>query len=174
MHRPDEAGDDRRFPAELVEALTLDLLAVYDRAGREVRYVDKHGKDRAYWPRRYKQALNRAIANKAVVAFAESLARAGEPSRGFFLLKDGDRLDLTVEAVIADTSKPYHELFSPEAVGVAAARVREHAAGGLVPALRPPTEAKANVKTLDMSPGATFYLRVTVGDGGELQVSLAG
>jgi hypothetical protein len=155
------------YPGGLVQALRRDLLNIYDRAGREVRYTDDRGKERAYWPRRYNQALKRAIRAERTVMFAEELVSTGEPSRGFFILQDAGRLDLTVEALIADESRPYHGILTATAVAAAQARLNEHAGVTSVPA-RPATSGQ----TLDVSPGSTFYLRVTVGDGGELKVAV--
>jgi hypothetical protein len=112
----------------LINLLIEALFAIYSRAGAEVTYITDRGERRPYWANRYLQALKRAVIEgpEGVVAFVERLINQPEPSRGFFYLKEAGRLDLSVEALVADASQPFHHLFSPDAVAVAEARLREH------------------------------------------------
>jgi hypothetical protein len=108
---------------ELLTKLEEDLLAIYTIAGREVTYVAKNGERKAYWPHRYLQAVRRAIDKNEVLEFVETLVTREAATRGFGYLEDAGRQDLTVEAIVVDESKPYHHLFSPEAIAASAARL---------------------------------------------------
>jgi hypothetical protein len=110
-HEPDHS-----FTPEQLEQLTADLFEIYQRTGKEVTYVDKHGKRRPYWPNRYRQALQAAVHAEAVDIFVESLVTRPEPSRGFGYLRDAGRFDITVEWLVADPTRSYHSCFSDEAV----------------------------------------------------------
>jgi len=108
-----------------VDHLTSDLLAIYTTTGREVTYVTDSGETRAYWPHRYLQAVRRAIETDEVLEFVERLVTRDDATRGFGYLQAAGRLDLTVEALVVDEAKPYHHLFSENAVVSSAARLRE-------------------------------------------------
>lgn len=108
-----------------IDQLTSDLLEIYTTTGREVTYLTEAGERRPYWPNRYLQAVRRAIADDDVVEFVERLVRRDDASRGFGYLQEADRLDLTVEALVVDESKPYHHLFTEEAVLSSSARLLE-------------------------------------------------
>lgn len=112
-----------RHPRDLLDLLIAHLLAIYTSAGQEVTYQDKQGKVRPYWPNRYLQAVRRAIAEDEVVEFVERIVTRDGATRGFGYLQDANRLDLTVEALVADDTQPYHSLFSPEAVEQARSRL---------------------------------------------------
>jgi hypothetical protein len=115
-----------------LDQLVDDLWAIYFTAARDVTYVTSSGEKRAYWAKRFRMELELAIESQEAVDFAERLVRRAEPSWGFERLRRARRLDLTVEALVADPAKPYHQLFNPEAVR--AARERLQAAGYPVPA----------------------------------------
>src|SRR5215218_8243738 len=83
----------------LIEA----LFKLYSDAGTEVTYVTDDGRTLAYWPKRYLQALRRAVDEDNVIGFVEGLVTR-DASRGFGYLADAGRLDLTVEAVIVSGS----------------------------------------------------------------------
>jgi hypothetical protein len=171
VQRPDDAAPDEKYPPELVQALISDMLAIYERCGREVNYRP-HGEDspeKKYWPRRYHQKLKGIIANSLVFIFAEQLVLTSTPSKGFFILKDADRLDLTVEALVADESKPYHLCFTQAAVDAARAKLTEHAGRPSVPALPAPADAS---RMLRLQPGDSLYFRVEVGPNGELHITV--
>jgi hypothetical protein len=107
------------------DQLLDDLWSIYFAAGREVTYVGPDGERRAYWAQRYRLLLEEAAECGDAVAFAERLMR--EPSDGFGRLARASRLDLTVEALGVDPTKPYHQLFDPEAVRAARERLKEAA-----------------------------------------------
>jgi hypothetical protein len=44
-----------------LDLLIEDLLDLFTTTGREVRYVSDEGVEKAYWPRRYLQAVRKAI-----------------------------------------------------------------------------------------------------------------
>lgn len=81
-------------------------------------------------------------------------------------MKDAGRLDLAVESRVVDESKPYHGLFSPEAVEAARKRLAEHggqpgtAQSAGAPAMPPPT---GSVSIPALAPGSSFDIHVTVG-----------
>src|SRR3954454_15180222 len=120
--------DGSGTPIEPIDALKQDLFGIYYGAGRNVTYTAESGKLRAYWPNRYLQALKRAVevGDAEVVAYVTRMVLSDEPSRGFGYLADSNRLDLTVEALVADSSKPYHHLFDPETVQAAIDRLADH------------------------------------------------
>lgn len=171
MHRPEVSREDAHYPREAVEALTRDMLAIYERCGREVTYRPREDStaEKKYWPRRYYQRLKSCIRTGHVFDFAELLANASQPSRGFSILKDAGRLDLTLEALITDDSKPYHLYFTDEAFEKARGRLTEHAGRPSVPPVPPPSGERSGM--VQLKPGDTLYLRVEVGPGGELKVT---
>jgi hypothetical protein len=115
-------------PVDPMEALKADLFAIYYAAGQSVRYVAESGEERAYWANRYLQALKRAvdIGDAEVLALIRRMVMSDEPSRGFGYIAAAGRLDLTVEAAVADPGKPYHHLFDEELVRAAEQRLAEH------------------------------------------------
>lgn len=146
------------------EALIEALFKLYSDAGTEVTYVAASGKTLRYWPKRYLQALRRAVENDDVIGFVEGMVTR-EESRGFGYLKDAGRLDLTVEAVVVER---FPELFGAEIVAAAKDRLLAH---GYEPKTAP-TEAGQSV-TQGITPGSTFLIEVLVGASGELTARLA-
>lgn len=116
--------------SDLIKALLDDLLAIYTTTGREVTYVTDAGETKKYWPHRYLQAVRRAAERDEVVEFVERLVTRDDATRGFGYLQDANRLDLTVEALVIDEAKPYHSVFSSEAVGMSKTRL-DHAAASI-------------------------------------------
>jgi hypothetical protein len=118
--------------SEPTQSLTDDLFAIYSRAGREVTYVTESGERRPYWANRYMQALKRAVDaekngdERAILYFVERLVTQSEPSRGFHYLHAANRLDLSVEAYVADASRPYYGLLSAEAIATSRRRLAEY------------------------------------------------
>ena len=162
-------GDDQ-FAPELFDELRRVLFDIHQSAGREVTYVTKRGEQRPYWANRFRQALQRSVDEDATVRFVEDLMTRPEPSRGFFYLKDAGRLDLTVEAFVVDETRPFHSLFSAEAVQAARARLAEH--GGALAAPMSVPRAAVPVSAGAVIPGRSFDIRVTVGADGELTLAL--
>jgi hypothetical protein len=113
---------------EPIDILKRDLFSIYSEAGRNVTYTAESGKVRAYWPNRYLQGLKRAVeaGDAEVIIYVRRMVLADEPTRGFGYLADADRLDLTVEAFVADSSKPYQHLFDPETVQAAVNRLNDY------------------------------------------------
>src|SRR4051794_20925779 len=171
------------LPNQAEEALHNDLLAIYARAGAEVKYETDRGETRPYWAKRFLQALKRTErSGGSFVEFAARLIRMEEPSRGFLILKNAGRLDLTVEALVADTRRPYHGVFDPEVVELAKQRLADHgyvvgqqAAGTPAPTASggqaaPPAASPAIAGGL--VPGTSFDVRVTVASDGSLSFVL--
>jgi hypothetical protein len=107
-----------------LDLLVDALYALYTRTGKEVTHVTASGETRPYWANRYRQALKRAVDGGTVVEFVQRLVMQDEPSPGFVYLDAANRLDLSVEALVADESRSYHELFSDAAVAAARERLR--------------------------------------------------
>jgi hypothetical protein len=153
-------------------ALERDLFDIYLTAGREVKYLTEGDERRPYWPNKYRQALQRAINAHEVPFFVSMLMEGPEPSRGFLYLKDAGRLDLSVEALVADASRPYHSMFSKEAVSAARARLAEHAAPQTSHSAAHDPAAGVAIRAPRPAGGNSFDIRVTVGGGGELTLSV--
>jgi hypothetical protein len=166
-------------PNQAEEALYNDLLSIYARAGAEVSYETDTGDEKAYWPKRFLQAVKRAKKNGELFPFVERLVQASEPSRGFFILKKAGRLDLTVEALVIDEEKPYKDRVDFATLEAARYRLRDHdypyAFGQ-----RPATAASGNEGdgdstsrgSIQLVPGASVDVRITVGQDGDLSLSL--
>jgi hypothetical protein len=175
----DPSLGDERYDLALIGWLTKDLFDIYQRAGREVTYTDRHGQKRPYWANRFRQSLQRATTENRVIQWTEQLVLRDEATRGFGYLQDNGRLDLSVEWLVADPNRPYHVVFSEEAVAAARARLVEH--GVTPPELTPDTgqgrtdgskAAERKEQPPLPVPGRTFDVRVTVGNGGELTFRL--
>ena len=146
------------------EALIEALFKLYSDAGTEVTYVSESGKTLRYWPKRYLQALRRAVENDEVIGFVEGLVTR-EESRGFGYLEDAGRLDLTVEAVVVER---FPELFEAEVVAAARDRLLAH---GYEPKAEP-VEARQPV-AVGLTPGSNVLVEISVGASGELAARLA-
>lgn len=120
--------DDASTSDRPIDALKRDLFGIYYECGHNVRYIAESGQDRPYWANRYLQALKRAVdvGDAEVLAYVARMVCSPEPSRGFGYLKAAERLDLTVEALLIDASKPYHHLFDPDVVEAAVERLVDH------------------------------------------------
>ena len=103
-----------------------------------------------------------------VLAYVTRMVMSDEPSRGFGYLKDGGRIDLVVEVLVADPVRPWHHLFDQEVIDAAQARLAEHGyevgtdkhePAGLTAALIP-TEAGYGSSTFAMP--VTPWLQTTV------------
>jgi hypothetical protein len=166
-------------PNKAEEALYNDLLSIYARAGAEVSYETDAGDEKAYWPKRFLQAVKRAKKSGELFPFVERLVQADEPSRGFFILKKAGRLDLTVEALVIDEAKPYKDRVEFPTLEAARYRLRDHGypyAFGKRPASASSgndgdTESLSR-GAIQLVPGASVDLRITVGQDGELSLSL--
>jgi hypothetical protein len=163
--------------------LENDLFSVYHRAGAEVLYETDRGETRRYYAKRYLQALKRAVANDDLVGFVDRLMRTSQPSRGFYILRAALRLDLSVEALVVERRKPYHGLFDPEIVEIARGRLVAHGYDpdtgetSSTPAIVPAGQLPVGITSGDLelsalAPGASFDLRVTVGEDGTLSLQL--
>lgn len=121
---PNDSG--ARAPKTPSAALEADMFALYSECAANVMYTTEAGERRKYRPNRYLQALRRAAdaGGAEVVALAKRMV-TGEPTRGFGYLVDAGRLDLTVEALVADAGKPYHHLFDSETVEAARQRLAD-------------------------------------------------
>lgn len=75
-----------------------------------------------YVPSRFRQAIERARAGADPVALVTRICRT--QSRGFDVLLNADRADLTVEQLVLDGKRPYHDLFKEETKRLSAARLQ--------------------------------------------------
>jgi hypothetical protein len=128
MAAPEEKKQQRRSmtPNEAEQALYSDLLSIYARSGAEVTYETDDGSVKAYWPKRFLQAVKRAAKNYELFEFVDRLLQSEKPSRGFFILEKAGRLDLTVEALAIDDSKPYWADLDFDLISVARRRLADH------------------------------------------------
>jgi tetratricopeptide (TPR) repeat protein len=88
----------------------------------------KNAAGNPYNPSFYKRSLQTAIdgGGAAVLDFLRRYVRKGPPSDGYRKFEDANSLDLTCEALIADTDKPYAHLFSDAERAAAQARLAHH------------------------------------------------
>lgn len=166
-------------PNEAEQALYNDLLSIYARAGAEVTYETDDGTVKAYWPKRFLQAVKRAAKKEELFEFVNRLLQSETPSRGFFILEKAGRLDLTVEALVIDDSKPYWSEMDFDLIAVARRRLADHGHPAAFEKKSkvedPPSESgptPSPAVRFPFAPGTTFHLRVTVADNGELSLSL--
>ena len=157
------------------KALYQDLLSIYARAGAEVTYETDEGKVKPYWAKRFLQAVKRAEKSHGLFEFVDRLLRPREPSRGFLILKKADRLDLTVEALVIDSTKPYHREIPFELVSISRRRLAEHGYEAAFdresPSAAEPPPAARSMPTA-LSPGSSFDLRVTVDEDGHVSLAV--
>lgn len=146
------------------DALIEALFKLYSDAGTEVTYVTEDGRTLAYWPKRYLQALRRAVEQEDVIGFVEGLVTR-DASRGFGYLADAGRLDLTVEAVIVER---FADLFPQKIINAAESRLLEHG-------YSPDTSAPAPKEdSAELAAGSKLLIELTVGQDGKLEARLAG
>jgi hypothetical protein len=160
---------------EAEQALYQDLLSIYARAGAEVTYETEDGKIKPYWAKRFLQAVKRAEKNGELFEFVDRLLRPAQPSRGFLILKKAGRLDLTVEALVIDSTKPYYGEIPFELIAIARRRLAEHgyrAAFEREPTTPAELASAEQPITTALSPGSSFDLRVTVGEDGHVSLAV--
>jgi hypothetical protein len=112
--------------AEAVAALVTDLHWQIDQMKpRGIKNQAGH----PYTPTYYKRGLNTAIdrGEDAVVEYVRRFLYK-PPSGGYKKLEEADALDLACEALVADESKSYAELFSDDDRTTARARLAPHQA----------------------------------------------
>ncbi len=166
-------------PTTAEQALYRDLLSIYARAGAEVSYETDSGSIKPYWAKRFLQAVKRSEKNGELFEFVDRLLQASEPSRGFMILKNAGRLDLTVEALVCDREKPYYGEIDFPVIEAARRRLADHGYSG---AFNEPATATAAVAAdegdarlagqIGPAPGTSFDVRVSVGDDGSLSLAL--
>jgi tetratricopeptide (TPR) repeat protein len=93
------------------------------------RTQDQERRRHTYNPSYYKRGLQNAI-DRGGRAVADYILRylAQPPSNGYRKLEDADSLDLACEALIADSTKPYVDLFTDEQREAARERLAHHLA----------------------------------------------
>jgi HKD family nuclease len=126
--QPDREADK----AQLIE----DLEALYRRTV-EARLPTTS--ERAYVPSRFKQAIDRARQGADPVQLVTRVCR--HRSGGFDVLFVNDRPDLTVEQLVLDTAKPYHDLFGQQTRELSAERIAQFPSRGADAAGPPTTKA---------------------------------
>lgn len=91
------------------QQLLADLYEIYNKTlASDLPRAD----GQVYRPTRFKQGLDR-VANGAgdPLPFVNRLC--SNQTNGFDVLLEGNRPDLTAEALVVDSAKPYHDLFDP-------------------------------------------------------------
>lgn len=166
-------------PITAEQALYDDLLSIYARAGAEVSYETDKGEVKAYWAKRYLQAVKRSNKQEELFELVRRLVCSEEPSRGFFILKKAGRLDLTVEALVIDRDKAYHGEVDFEVVVAARQRLADHGyedAFSATPSSREPASPNPGgvsaPQIAGLAAGSSFEVRVTVEEDGRLSLAL--
>lgn len=110
--KPNRAADE--------EGLLDDLDDLYHRT-MAAKLPKENGE--AYRPGRFRQQIARARKNEAdPVGIVRGICRRRSP--GFDVILESGRRDLTVEAIVLDTTKPYHDLFSEQTRSLCIERMR--------------------------------------------------
>lgn len=102
------------------ELLIADLMELYEVTVDE-RLTTKKG--RHYVPTRFLQGIRRAEAGGDPVRLVYRICR--HQTDGFDVILDADRYDLTVESLVVDTTKPYHDLFTDSTREISAERLKQ-------------------------------------------------
>lgn len=102
------------------ELLIADLMELYEITVAE-RLMTKKG--RHYVPTRFLQGIRRAEAGGDPVQLVYRICRY--QTDGFDVILDADRPDLTVESLVVDTTKPYHDLFTDSTRELSAERLNQ-------------------------------------------------
>jgi hypothetical protein len=105
--------------------LVTDLDELY-RLTVEAKLPREDGK--AYVPSRFKGAIERSRVGADPVALVGRMCR--KQSRGFDVLLRADRPDLTVEQLVLDTGRPYHDLFKEKTKSLSAGRLQQFPSWG--------------------------------------------
>ena len=107
-----------------------DCIALYERTAAEVTYVWPSGKVGPYWARRFQQKIKRDHEGTTPSRIVESVSEmVSKPApQGFGIIEEAGRLDLSLELLVLDESKPYHHLFGPEVITAAAERMEVYEA----------------------------------------------
>jgi HKD family nuclease len=100
------------------DLLTADLMELYEQTVAE-RLMTKKG--RHYVPTRFLQGIRRAEAGGDPIQLVYRICR--HQTEGFDVILDADRPDLTVESLVVDTAKPYHDLFTDSTREISAKRL---------------------------------------------------
>ena len=114
--------------AQLHDVLRSDLDDIYYRAGREVVNPDT---GKPYWPHHFHHGRNgRGGLTQADDGTVESLvafvaSTVSTMTRGASILAQAGRLDLLVETLVLDRTKPYHSLFDADTLASARRNLEE-------------------------------------------------
>jgi HKD family nuclease len=101
-------------------ALLDDLDLIYDRT---VAANIPRSDGQQYFPTRFKQGIDRARESSNPVRLVFNMCR--HQTKGFDVILEADMPMLTVEALVVDESKSYHDLFQPETKRLSAERLRQ-------------------------------------------------
>lgn len=102
------------------ELLIADLMGLYELTVAD-RLMTKQG--RRYVPTRFLQGIRRAEAGGDPVQLVYRICRY--QTEGFDVIRDADRPDLTVESLVVDTTRPYHDLFTESTRQLSAERLKQ-------------------------------------------------
>jgi hypothetical protein len=99
--------------------LLIDLNDIYERtvAAPDIRRRD----GQKYVPSRFRQGIQRAEENGDPVRLVFNMCR--HKTEGFDVLLEANRPELTVEALVVDAAKDYHDLFQEETKRLSAERL---------------------------------------------------
>lgn len=102
------------------ELLIADLLALYEMT---VTYQLMTKQGRRYVPTRFLQGIHRAETGGDPVQLVYRICRY--QTEGFDVILEADRPDLTVESLVVDAAKPYHDLFTESTRRLSAERLKQ-------------------------------------------------
>lgn len=102
------------------ELLVADLMELYELTVAD-RLMTKQG--RHYVPTRFLQGIRHAKADGDPVQLVYRICRY--QTDGFDVILDADRPDLTVESLVIDATKPYHDLFTESTRQLSAERLKQ-------------------------------------------------
>lgn len=106
--------------AEDRQSLLEDLIELYELTVEEELRTKE---DRRYVPTRFKQGIERAKNGGDPVRLVYRICR--HQTGGFDVILAADRPDLTVEYLVVDNSKPYHDLFTDSTRELSAERLQQ-------------------------------------------------
>jgi hypothetical protein len=117
-------ADDPAGTQAALAQLYEDAFGIYERARNEVTIERKDGRRQKYAAVRYKQQIENGRGEGLLVPAIANIVK--RRTIGFDHLEAAGRRDLMVETLVLDTSKPYHQFFSPKTIEVARERMAEY------------------------------------------------
>jgi hypothetical protein len=130
-HRRRLADEQRRLDERLAATAPVDRAAdkqllqadLEDLYRRTVAAGLRRRDGQRYVPHRFREGIERARERRDPVSLVGRICH--RQTEGFDVLLEADRPELTVEALVVDPAKPYHDIFSPETRSRSEERLRQ-------------------------------------------------